>query len=148
MANSDISHGDADAPGPGSSLSQLRELVTDALRYWEFRRLFYNALLALIVLGHLAKAWPASRTSVTSDALLGLFVLAVLANVAYSVVYVADVFIQFSGFRSSRARWRWVLLVVGFAFAAVLTHFMSTGAFSGSPTAYSPRSTDVRSIRS
>jgi hypothetical protein len=92
---------------------------------------FYNALLAVIVLGHFAASWPASRSSVTFDGVLGLFLLAVLANVAYSAVYIADVFIQFSGFRASRARWRWVLLVVGFAFAGVLTHFMSTGMFSG-----------------
>lgn len=113
-------------------LNQLRELVTDALRYWELRRLFYNALLGIIVFGHFMASWPASRTAVTSDGALGLFLLAVLANVAYSVVYVPDVFIQFSGFRSSRARWRLLLLVVGFAFAAVLTHFISGGAFSGS----------------
>jgi hypothetical protein len=149
MTGNEHFEADIHSTGPPSIFGQLRELITDALRYWELRRLFYNALLALIVLGHFMMAWPASRTSVTSDAVLGLFVLAVLANVAYSVVYVADVFIQFSGFRSSRARWRWVLLVVGFAFAAVLTHFVSSGAFAGSTTAgYSPRSTDVKSSRS
>jgi hypothetical protein len=111
---------------------QLRELVTDALRYWELRRLFYNALLALVVLGHFVASWPASRQSVTFDGALGLFLLTVLANVAYSAVYLADVFIQFSGFRSSRPRWRLVLLVVGVAFAAVLTHFFSGGIFGGS----------------
>jgi len=58
----------------------------------------------------------------------------VVANVAYSAVYVADVFIQFSGFRNSRMQWRWALLVVGFAFAAVITHFVSAGAFGLSPT--------------
>lgn len=116
---------------PLNILNQLRGLVTDALRYWELRRLFYNALLGMIVLGHFLASWPASRSAVTSDGALGLFVLAVLANVAYSAVYVPDVFIQFSGFRSSRARWRLVLLVVGFAFAAVLTHFVSGGAFGG-----------------
>jgi len=58
-----------------------------------------------------------SPTFVTFDGVLGLFLLAVLANVAYSAVYLADVFIQFSGFRASRARWRWILLGVGFAFA-------------------------------
>jgi hypothetical protein len=120
---------------PPGILAQLRELVTDALRYWELRRLFYNALLGIIVLVHFVAAWPASRTELTSDSALGLFLLAVLANVAYSVVYVPDVFIQFSGFRASRARWRLVLLVVGFAFAAVLTHFVSTGAFAGPATA-------------
>jgi hypothetical protein len=126
-------HSPADvAAGPAGLLAQLRELVTDALRYWELRRLFYNALLALIVSGHFIASWPASRDALTSDGALGLFLLAVVANVAYSVVYVPDVFIQFSGFRNSRARWRPVLLVVGFAFAAVLTHFVSRGAFSAS----------------
>ena len=121
-----------DVAGSPRGLAQLMELVTDALRYWELRRLFYNALLAIIVLGHFMASWPASGTTLTSDGALGLFLLAVLANVAFSVVYVPDVFIQFSGFRNSRARWRLVLLVVGFAFAGVLTHFMSAGAFPSS----------------
>jgi len=120
------------ASGTPNVFGQLRELTTDALRYWELRRVFYNALLAVIVTGHFVAAWPASRSSVTFDGVLGLFLLAVMANVAYSAVYVADVFIQFSGFRASRTRWRWVLLVVGFAFAGVLTHFFSTGMFIGS----------------
>jgi hypothetical protein len=112
--------------GPGT-FAHLRDLTTDALRYWEWRRVFYNALLAMVVIGHFVAAWPASKAALTPDDLLGLFMLAVLANVAYSAVYVADVFIQFSGFRSSRSRWRWVLLGVGFAFAAVLTHFVASG---------------------
>jgi hypothetical protein len=107
----------------------LGDLTTDALRYWETRRFFYNALLALIVVAHFAAAWPMSRTFVTFDGVLRLFVLAVLANVAYSAVYVADLFIQLSGFRGWRIQWRRVLLVVGFAFAAVLTHFFSSGMF-------------------
>jgi hypothetical protein len=114
-----------------SFFGQFRELTTDALRYWELRRVFYNALLAIIVLGHFVASWPASRSAVTFDGVLGLFLLAVLANIAYSAVYVADVFIQFSGFRTSRLRWRWLLLLVGFAFAGVLTHFFSTGILEG-----------------
>ena len=123
--------------GSLSALGQLRELVTDALRYWELRRLFYNALLALVVLAHFVASWPLSRAALTSDSVLDLFLLAVIANVAYSVVYVPDVFIQFSGFRGSRARWRLVFLVVGFAFAAVLTHLFS-GTFTGSSAAPNP----------
>jgi hypothetical protein len=115
------------APGP---FGHFRELITDALRYWELRRVAYNALLGLIVLGHFLASWPASRSSVTINGLLGMFLLTVLANVAYSVVYVVDMFIQLSGFRASRRRWRSMLLVVGFAFAGVLTHFFSTGIFS------------------
>jgi hypothetical protein len=107
----------------------LRELTTDALSYWEPRRLVYNLLLAAVVLAHFFAAWPASKSAVTFDGVLGLFILAVLANVAFSAVYVADVFIQSSGFRPTRYVWRWVLLLVGFAFAAVLTHFMSGNMF-------------------
>jgi hypothetical protein len=104
-------------------------MTTDALWYWEIRRFFFNVLLAVIVMGHFLWAWPASQAAITLDGLLGLFLLAVLANVAYSAVYVADVFIQLSGFRSARSSWRWVILFVGFGFAAVLTHFFSSGIF-------------------
>jgi hypothetical protein len=108
------------------------ELTTDALRYWELRRLFYNLLLAAVVIAHFVAAWPGSRAMVTFDGLLGLFLLTVLANVAYSVVYIADVFIQFSGFRASRLVWRRILMVIGFVFASILTHFFASSIFGGS----------------
>ena len=110
---------------PDSRFPPLYELTTDALRYWELRRIFYNLLLAVIVIAHVAAAWPRSRQALTLDGALGLFILAVVANVAYSVVYAADIFIQFSGFRASRTAWRRALMAVGFAFAAVLTHFVA-----------------------
>ena len=110
---------------PDSRFPPLYELTTDALRYWELRRIFYNLLLAVIVIAHVAAAWPRSRQALTLDSALGLFILTVVANVAYSVVYAADIFIQFSGFRASRTAWRRVLMAVGFAFAAVLTHFVA-----------------------
>jgi hypothetical protein len=123
--------GESAQPGAGELFPLLQQLTTDALRYWEFRRFFYNLLLAVIVVAHFTAAWPRSRQLVTFDGALGLFLLAVIANVAYSVVYAADVFIQFSGFRASRSMWRLVLLAVGFAFAAVLTHFVATGVLGG-----------------
>jgi hypothetical protein len=125
---------DLESAGAASIWSHLRDLTTDALRYWEVRRLFYNALLAIIVCAHFVAAWPASKSALTVDGFLALFVLAVLANVAYCAVYAADIFIQFSGFRDSRARWRLILLIVGFGFAATLTHFLSSGMWSrGAP---------------
>jgi len=123
-------HSHAQSPEPSNFAGQLRAIITDALWYWEIRRVFYNTLLALVVLGHFAASWPASRSSLTVDSFLGLFLLAVVANVAYSAVYVADVFIQFSGFRASRRWWRWIILIVGFTFAGVLTHVFSGGIFS------------------
>ena len=121
-----------DAPGIAAhSPSPLRECITDALRYWEIRRVLYIAILAAIVLSHFIAGWPRSRHFLTFDGALSLFALAVLANVAYSTVYIADVFIQMSGFRASRAHWRWIFIAVGFSFAAILTHFFSMGIVSG-----------------
>ena len=73
---------DADkVPGPNHAepaaisgiFSYVRDLTTDALRYWELRRLFYNLVLAVIVTGHFIAAWPASRILLTFDSALGLF---------------------------------------------------------------------------
>jgi GNAT superfamily N-acetyltransferase len=36
--------------------------------YWELRRLFCNAMLAIVVTAHFVAAWPQSRASVTLDA--------------------------------------------------------------------------------
>ena len=96
---------DAQAPGSQSVFDLPRELTTDALRYWEIRRVFYNALLA------------------------------VLANVAYSSVHVADVFIELMGFRASRARWRRALLVAGFAIASGLALLSAGASFVGASSA-------------
>jgi len=38
----------------------IRDAVSDAIRYWEPRRLVYNAALALIVLAYFAAYWPDS----------------------------------------------------------------------------------------
>lgn len=111
----------------------FREMTTDALRHWEPRRIFYNALLALVVLWHFAAAWPVSRYMLTLDAALSLIALGVMANVVYSSVYVADLFIQISSFRAARVLWRRAFLVLGFALASILAHFFSSGIFIGKP---------------
>ena len=102
----------------------LRDVATDALRYWETRRLVYNAILALIVVGYFTAAWPGSKASLTLDSALHLFLLAVFANVLYCAAYIADGFVQLSGFRQSWSHWRWVLLLVGTAVAAIITRFV------------------------
>ena len=120
----------SDSTPAGAGFARVREYVTDALRYWELRRLLYNGLLAVIVIWHFGVAWPESKSFLKFDNLLGVFLLAVLANVAFSAAYVADLFIQFSGFRESRSVWRLVILGVGLAFAGVLTHFFASGMFA------------------
>jgi hypothetical protein len=107
----------------------IREILTDALRFWEWRRLFYNLALAAVVLFKFAHAWPASKAILTFDGALGLFLLAVLANVAYCAAYLVEVLVQFSEFREPWRKWRFVLWIVGTAFAVVLAHFFTTGMF-------------------
>jgi hypothetical protein len=109
---------------------QWRDFLGNAIRYWEPRRILYNALLAAIVVIHFVKGLPFSRTAVQFDSVLLLFLLAVLANVAYCAAYVPDVFAQMSSLRNSWLRYRWVIFIVGLAFAGILTHFWSLAMFS------------------
>jgi len=104
-------------------------LVADALRYWEPRRIAYNALLAIIVLGYFLAGWPSSKSFLTLNGILWIFFLAVLANVCYCAAYVVDLFVQLSPLRGSWTRVRWVLFLVGLAFAAVITRFISIVTF-------------------
>ena len=119
-----------DAPPDHAS---LREIITDALRYWEPRRLVYNVVLAAVVVAYFCAALPAARESLTVDSVLALFLLAVAANLCYCAAYVADVFAQLSGFRAAWRRWRGGLLVVGLVFAGVLTRFFALGFFAVPP---------------
>ena len=112
----------------GGFVSRLSTYAANALRYWESRRLVYNVVLASVVVAHVVLAWPASRAKLSFDLLLGLFMLAVLANVAYCAVYVADLFVQFSGLDAAWRRGRIVLLIVGTAFAATIAHFVVQGS--------------------
>ena len=109
-----------------------REALADAIRYWEPRRILYNAILLLVVALTYWANLPASRSNVNADSLQVLFVLAVLANVAYCAAYAVDIVAQISAFRGIWLRVRWTLLVVGVLFAGVLAHFFSGGLFAHS----------------
>jgi hypothetical protein len=107
----------------------VREALTQAIRYWEPRRLLYNALLLLVVAAVFVLGLPISRSQLNLNLVLFLFVMAVLANVAYCACYIVDVATQVSDFRTVWLRFRWTLFVVGVAFAGVLTYFFATGIF-------------------
>jgi len=106
-----------------------RIAFSDALRYWEPRRVLYNLVLLVVVVAVYVADLPGARSALTFDLLQGLFVLAVLANVAYCAAYVVDVAAQLSTFRELWLRFRWILLLIGLAFAAVLANFFSHGIF-------------------
>ena len=107
--------------------STLRELASDALKYWERRRILYNLLLAAIVLVYFVADWPVSKQVLSFNPLLVLFTFAVVANIFYCAVYILDVFVQMSAFREQRNRWRFVVLWVGFIFA----QFVAMAFFHG-----------------
>jgi hypothetical protein len=109
--------------------SSLREYATDAIKFWEPRRVIYNLVLAGIVIRYFGVGYPASKASLSIDFLLGLFLLAVIANVAYCAAYLVDIFAQASGFRELWQRYRWLLFAIGTTFAAILTRFVAMGMF-------------------
>jgi hypothetical protein len=107
----------------------LGENTTDAIRYWEPRRLVYNAVLAAIILIYFGKGYPFSLTVVKADMALLFFLLVVLANVAYCSAYVVDLFVQSSDYREQWRRVRWVLFVIGLLFGSILTGFWALAIF-------------------
>jgi hypothetical protein len=73
-----------------------------------------------------------SKAVISVDFCLGLFLLAVSANVAYCAaypVYPVDIFIQASGFREAWRQYRKLLFAIGTVFAAIITRFVVMGIF-------------------
>jgi hypothetical protein len=111
-------------------MQTLRESLTDAIRYWEPRRLVYNFALAVVVFACFWFAYPKSKSDLSLDVALVVFLMAVLANVAYCAAYVVDVFAQASGYRELWRKYRWTIFAIGTVFAGVITRFFALGIFS------------------
>lgn len=108
----------------------FRASATDAVRFWERGRILYNLALVAVVGAVFGHFWPLSRQALSLDLALGLFELAVLANVLYCSAYVVDLFLQYAGFAAGWRRRRWMLWTLGTAFACVLTQFIARGMFA------------------
>ena len=89
----------------------------------------YNAVLAVIVVVYFGINYPGSRSVISIDLALFLFLLAVLANVAYCAAYVVDIFAQASGYREQWRKYRWVVFIIGLLFAGVITRFFALRMF-------------------
>ena len=107
----------------------FRDSVTAAIRYWEPRRLIYNFVLAGIVLIYFGLNYATSRSKISLDFALLLFLLAVLANVAYCAAYPVDIFVSASGYREQWLKYRWIIFLIGLLFAATITRFFALGMF-------------------
>jgi hypothetical protein len=107
----------------------FRESLTRAIRYWEPRRLIYNIVLAAIVLVYFGINYPATKSLVSVNSVLGLFILVVLANVAYCAAYLIDIFVSASNYRDQWQSRRWIIFVIGLLFASIITRFFAIGIF-------------------
>src|SRR5690349_22772700 len=100
-----------------------RPICSDALRYWELRRIFYNLVLAAVVALWLTVTWPHFRNAINGQGLLFLVVTFVLAILCYCAAYFVDFSAQYFGFHSRWRRWRWSLWVAGTLFAVLLVNY-------------------------
>lgn len=123
------------ATGPNAARADVTGLppvsppssAADALRYWERRRLVYNAALLSVVATIFAAHASRFADLASLDLFLALFLLAVLANVLFCAAYPVDLFVQRSGPAIAVRRVRLILAVVGTAFACVIAQFIARG---------------------
>jgi hypothetical protein len=106
-----------------SPASGIRGSLAEAARFWEPRRLVYNAVLAAFVVAWIVRTWPHFRPAMTMENLGRLMILALLANVCYSAAYVMDFLIQQSAVTSSRRLQRSALWVVGMVLAVLFENY-------------------------
>jgi hypothetical protein len=118
------------ATNNGGFVARLTSYAAEALRFWEPKRLVYNGVLGLVVVGHFILGWPGSRQKLSFDFFLGLFILAVLANIVYCAAYIPDLFVRFSGLHGAWRRGRVILLIIGTGVAATFAHFIARAMFN------------------
>ena len=95
----------------------MKDIINNSLRYWEPRRVAFNAALALVVAGSFFQH-QSSLATLTWHPVIGLLLAALLANVLYCAAYAADLLVQLSDYQAAWRRHRGLLWVVGTAFAA------------------------------
>jgi hypothetical protein len=95
----------------------------EAMHFWERQRLWYNAVLTVIVGLWVVMTWPHFRPAMNLVALGKMLVLALLANVAYCAGYVAEFFMQATASESFLRRARWTVWFAGMLIALVLENY-------------------------
>lgn len=108
---------------PDSPRPSLHEVLGDAVRFWEPRRIAYNAALAVAVLAWAASVWARIRAGILLDRLAAVLVLAVLANVCYCAAYLVEIPVRWSGRREIGWTARWLLWGFGTLLALALANY-------------------------
>ena len=115
---SEQSEGFGEAPG-----GSFRGLVKDAVRYWEVRRVIYNAALVAVCGIWVWATWPHFRPAIAWWALPPMAFLALVANACYSAAYLVDIPMQQSSLANVWRKRRWGLWAVGTVIAIVLANY-------------------------
>ena len=95
----------------------------EAVRFWELRRVWYNAALFVVVLLWVGLSWPHFRPAFTLEALGKMLVLALLANVCYCAAYLVEVVLQAVSSDIARRRFRWAVWILGLLLALLLENY-------------------------
>lgn len=102
----------------------IHEALSDAIRFWEPRRIIYNAGLAAVVLVSVTiTGWTRIHGSLSFENLLAILVLAVLANACYCTAYCLDIPAQLSTYRGVWLRVRPLLWLFGSLFGMALAWY-------------------------
>jgi len=91
-----------------------------AARWWEPRRLGYNAILLAVFVALAVRTWARFSPELSVGNIGRLVVLALLANLCYSTVYPADMMLQTVRHPTRRVGWRWAIWCSGTLFAVLL----------------------------
>lgn len=119
----DVAHSTQSQNFPNSPAPHFRALLAGSIRFWELRRLFYNLLLAAVVLTWVAASWPHFRPMLNLHSLLQLTILALIANACYCAAYLVDVSLLSSPLVETWIRYRWILWLLGTLFAILLANY-------------------------
>jgi hypothetical protein len=97
--------------------------IRSATRFWEPRRLIYNAILTATALFWIIKDWTHFLPAFTWSSLGIVSVLALLANLCYCAAYLADLAIQNLLPNSKWNRTRWAIFTLGTLFAMLFDSY-------------------------
>ncbi|MBA4072575.1 MAG: hypothetical protein C0497_12180 [Gemmatimonas sp.] len=92
----------------------------EAVRWWESRRITYNAILTALFVALTIRTWPRLQPELGPDKILPLIVLALLANLCYSTAYLLDPLLSASPNARTRHRVRLVVWVAGMFLAMAI----------------------------
>jgi hypothetical protein len=100
-----------------------RDSFSQAWRYWEPRRILYNAVLVAVSIFWFGLAWKHFRPALNPGNIFRLLGLALIANVLYCAAYIVDIPLQLSNLSTFWTRHRWALWMIATVFAMLLTSY-------------------------